>query len=178
MKLLIASDIHGSKYYAKKIVEKFEEEKADKLVLLGDIYYHGPRNPLPKEYAPMEVAKLLNPLKDKLIVIQGNCDSEVDQMISDFHFVKEAMILVDGKRIMLTHGHVLNKDNLQKGAYDVLAYGHFHVNMMEMVDGVLVINPGSVSLPKENSISGYITIDNNKVQQHDISGSVIKEQKI
>ncbi|MBE5762667.1 MAG: phosphodiesterase [Clostridiales bacterium] len=178
MKLFIASDIHGSKYYAQKLVERFEKEKADKLILLGDIYYHGPRNPLPKDYAPMEVANLLNPMADKLIVIQGNCDSEVDQMISKFHFVKESMILLDGKKIMLTHGHILNKDNLEKGAYDVLAYGHFHINMMEKKDGVLIINPGSVSLPKENSISGYITIENNIVKQFDIEGNIIQQEQI
>ena len=172
MELMIASDIHGSKYYAQKIVERFEAEKADKLVLLGDIYYHGPRNPLPKDYAPMEVANLLNPMADKLIVIQGNCDSEVDQMISKFHFVKEAMILVDNKKIMLTHGHILNKDNLESGAYDVLAYGHFHIDFMERKNGVLVINPGSVSLPKEDSISGYITIENNKAIQHYLNGDI------
>ncbi len=178
MKLFIASDIHGSKYYAQKLVERFEKEKADKLILLGDIYYHGPRNPLPKDYAPMEVANLLNPMADKLIVIQGNCDSEVDQMISKFHFVKESMILLDGKKIMLTHGHILNKDNLEKGAYDVLAYGHFHINMMEKKDGVLIINPGSVSLPKNDSISGYITIENNIVKQFDIEGNIIQQEQI
>ena len=178
MKIMIASDIHGSKYFAEKILQRFEEEKAEKLILLGDIYYHGPRNPLPKEYAPMEVAKLLNPIKDKLIVIKGNCDSEVDQMISEFAFVENTMILLDVKRIMLTHGHKLNKDNLESGAYDVLAYGHFHINMMERKDGVLVINPGSVSLPKQDSVSGYITIDNKTVSQHDINGAIINTTTI
>lgn len=178
MKIAIASDIHGSKYYAEKLIERFIEEKADKLVLLGDIYYHGPRNPLPKDYAPMEVAKLLNPIKDKLIVIKGNCDSEVDQMISEFTFVENSMILIDGKRIMLTHGHKLNKDNLEEGAYDVLAYGHFHINMMEKVKGVLVLNPGSLSLPKENSISGYIVIENGEAIQKNIDGEVLNKASI
>ena len=178
MKVLIASDIHGSKYYAEKIIERFKAEKAEKLILLGDIYYHGPRNPLPKDYAPMEVSKLLNAIKDKLIVIKGNCDSEVDQMISEFTFVENAMIILDGKRVMLTHGHKLNIDNLEPGAYDVLAYGHFHVNMMERKDGVLVINPGSVSLPKADSKSGYITIDNGIVSQFDIDGALLNTTNI
>ncbi len=178
MRLMIASDIHGSKYYAEKIIERFNAEKADKLVLLGDIYYHGPRNPLPKDYAPMEVSKLLNAIKEKLIVIKGNCDSEVDQMISEFTFAESAMLLVDDKKVMLTHGHKLNKDNLQEGAYDVLAYGHFHVNFMERVKGVLVVNPGSVSLPKQESISGYVIIDNGLVSQYDIDGKLIENNKI
>ena len=178
MKLFIASDIHGSKYYAQKIVERFYAEKADKLILLGDIYYHGPRNPLPKDYAPMEVADILNKMEDKLVVIQGNCDAEVDQMISKFHFIPEFMIEMDGKKIWFTHGHKHNKDNIQKGAYDVLAYGHFHINFMEEIDGVFVINPGSVSLPKNNSVSGYITIENNVVKQHDIDGNVLYQKNI
>ena len=175
---MIASDIHGSKYFASEILKRFAAEKADKLVLLGDIYYHGPRNPLTKDYAPMEVANLLNSIKDKLIVIKGNCDSEVDQMISEFTFIESAMLCLDGKRIMLTHGHKLNKDNMDVGAYDVLAYGHFHVNMMERVNGVLVLNPGSVSLPKENSISGYITIQNGIAIQHAIDGNEITKISI
>jgi len=178
MKIMIASDIHGSKYFASEILKRFAAEKADKLVLLGDIYYHGPRNPLTKDYAPMEVANLLNPIKDKLIVIKGNCDSEVDQMISEFTFIECAMLCLDGKRIMLTHGHKLNKDNMDVGAYDVLVYGHFHVNMMERVNGVLVLNPGSVSLPKENSISGYITIQNGIAIQHAIDGNEITKISI
>ena len=178
MKLMVASDIHGSLYYAKAIIDRFIEEKADKLVLLGDIYYHGPRNPLPKDYNPMEVSKLLNQYKEKLIVVHGNCDSEVDQMISEFQFVENSMMLLDGKKFMFTHGHKLNKDNLEKGAYDVLCYGHFHINMMERVDGILILNPGSVSLPKENSKSGYIIIDNGVAYQKDIQGTILNRTQI
>ncbi len=178
MKIFIASDIHGSKYWAQRILEQYEKEKADKLVLLGDIYYHGPRNPLPKDYAPMEVAKLLNAQKDKLLVIKGNCDAEVDQMISEFSFVENSMLLLDGKKIMFTHGHKLNKDNLIPGAYDVLVYGHFHVNIMERKDGVLILNPGSVSLPKENSKSGYIILENDVAIQKDIEGNILNTANI
>ncbi len=178
MKLMIASDIHGSFYYAKAIIDKFLEEKADKLVLLGDIYYHGPRNPLPKEYNPMEVAKLLNGYKDKLIVIHGNCDAEVDQMISEFTFVDNYEMDMDGKRIFFTHGHKINKDNMQKDAYDVLVYGHFHINMMERVDCVLVLNPGSVSLPKADSKSGYLILDKGSATQKDIFGTILNSTKI
>ena len=178
MKLMVASDLHGSFYYAKAIIDKFLEEKADKLVLLGDIYYHGPRNPLPKDYNPMEVAKLLNGYKDKLIVIHGNCDAEVDQMISEFTFVDNYEMQMDGKRLFFTHGHKINKDNMQPNAYDVLIYGHFHINMMERVNGVLVLNPGSVSLPKADSKSGYLILDKGLAIQKDILGSVLNSTNI
>lgn len=174
MKLMIASDIHGSYYYAKKLVDCFLLEKADKLVLLGDIYYHGPRNPLPKEYNPMEVAKLLNSIKDKLIVIHGNCDAEVDQMISEFNFVDNYQLELDDKSILFTHGHKINKDNCPKDI-DVLCYGHFHINIMEKEGGVTILNPGSVALPKNDSISGYITIENSIAIQKDIDGFLKKQ---
>lgn len=178
MKLFIASDIHGSKYYAEKLIERFHAENADMMALLGDIYYHGPRNPLPKNYAPMEVANLLNNIKDKLVVIKGNCDSEVDQMISQFTFTEMAKIVVDNAVVTLTHGHKFNKDAMPEYAGDVLAYGHFHINFMQRVGDTLVINPGSVSLPKENSVHGYITIEKNIVSQYDIDGNKIMSQKI
>jgi len=178
MKILIASDIHGSQYYAKKLVDRFNAEKADKMVLLGDIYNHGPRNPFPKDYNPMGVAAILNSIKDKLIVVKGNCDSEVDQMISEFTFVESAQLYVDGKVITCTHGHKLNKDNMDTSVGDVLAYGHFHTNFMERVNGVLVVNPGSVSLPKENSVSGYLLLFNNNMIQYNIEGDLIQQETI
>ncbi len=162
MKILVASDIHGSKYYAQKVVDSFYKENADMLVLLGDIYNHGPRNPLPKEYAPMEVAGILNKITDKLIVIQGNCDSEVDQMISDFTFVKDSVICVDGLKVFATHGHVWNKDNIPPNCGDVLVYGHFHTAFIEEKDGIVIANPSSASLPKDDT-RGYLTIEKNAI---------------
>ncbi|MBQ8427133.1 MAG: phosphodiesterase, partial [Clostridia bacterium] len=123
MKILIASDLHGSSFYAKKIVEILKKENAEKIVLLGDIYNHGPRNSLPKDYSPMEVAKVLNGVKDNLIVIKGNCDSAVDTMISEFDFIEDACIIIGGKSVFLTHGHVYNKDNMPKTKYNVVIYG-------------------------------------------------------
>ncbi len=179
MKIIIASDIHGSKYSAEKLQQSFIKEGADKMVLLGDIYNHGPRNPFPRDYAPMEVAKILNSIKDKILVIKGNCDSEVDQMISEFTFVEQAQLLLDsGIVITCTHGHKLNKDNLTSSVGDVLAYGHFHVNMMEKQNGIWIINPGSCALPKENSVAGYILIDGNKMYQKDLDGNIINQEII
>gem|GEM_PF-4710837 len=112
MKLLIASDIHGSAYYAKKVVESFEKEKADKLLLLGDILYHGPRNDLPFEHNPKEVIALLNPLSDRILCVRGNCEAEVDQMVLDFPCLADYIIVnVDGINIFATHGHIFGENN-------------------------------------------------------------------
>lgn len=159
MKLLIASDIHGSAYWCKKLLQRFEEEKADKLVLLGDILYHGPRNPLPDGYSPKEVFEMLNPLADRIIAVRGNCDSEVDQMVLDFNVSSDYAVIYDGgKKITLSHGHRLVPP-LGKG--DIYITGHTHVplNVIEK-EGYLHLNPGSISLPKENSSHGYIVYDN------------------
>ena len=179
MKLVIASDIHGSEYWMKRVVEAFNNEKADMLLLLGDIYNHGPRNPLPKDYAPMKVAEILNSLTDKLMVVKGNCDSEVDQMISEFSFVNEAMVCVDGNRIYATHGHIFNKDHMPVNCGEVLVYGHFHVCFIERINGVVVANPGSAALPKQNTSHAYIVVENNKMQLKELeSYNLIQEEQI
>ena len=159
MKLLIASDIHGSAVWCKKLLDAFNKEGADKLVLLGDILYHGPRNPLPDGYAPKEVFGMLNPIADKIIAVRGNCDSEVDQMVLDFNVSSDYAEIFDGAtKITISHGHRLVPP-LGKG--DVYITGHTHVplNVIEK-EGYLHLNPGSVSLPKENSAHGYIVYDN------------------
>ena len=158
MKLFIASDIHGSAVWCAKMLEAFKKEGADKLVLLGDILYHGPRNPLPDGYAPKEVFEMLNPLADKIIAVRGNCDSEVDQMVLDFSVSSDYAEIFDGEtKITLSHGH-RSVPPLGKG--DVYITGHTHVplNVVEK-EGYLHLNPGSVSLPKENSAHGYILYD-------------------
>ena len=177
MKVVIVSDIHGSSFYTKKAIEIFNKEDADLLVLLGDIYNHGPRNPFPQDYAPMEVADLLNAIKDKLIVIKGNCDSEVDQMISEFTFTPFAQIYVDGLKVTLTHGHIFNKDNMPENAGDVLAYGHFHTAFIDKVNNTYVINPGSISLPKDDH-RAYIVIQNKTITLKEITGETIKSINI
>ena len=150
MKLLIATDVHGSAYWAERIVEEFKRNYCDQLILLGDVYYHGPRNPFPKDYAPMKVAEIFNAIADKIVAIKGNCDSEVDEMISDFPFVTKKIIPWCGHKLFLTHGHVYNKDNLPDlSKDDVLFYGHFHKNELEFVNGVLCVNVSSASLPKD-----------------------------
>ena len=159
MKLFIASDIHGSAKWCKKMLDAFNKEGADNLVLLGDILYHGPRNPLPDNYAPKAVFEMLNPIADKIIAVRGNCDSEVDQMVLEFNVSSDYAEIFDGKKkITLSHGHRLVPP---LGEGDVYITGHTHVplNVVEK-DGYLHLNPGSVSLPKENSAHGYILYDN------------------
>lgn len=178
MKYIVASDIHGSAYFTEMLIKRIEEEKADKLILLGDIYNHGPRNPLPEKYNPMKVSELLNSIANQLIVIKGNCDSEVDTLISDFDFVENTVLSVNDKTLFLSHGHIYNCDNLPKTKFDVIIYGHFHTGFIERKNGVIIANPGSISLPKNGTQESYLLIDNGKLILKDISGKVIKEEKL
>lgn len=174
MKYFVATDIHGSAYWAQKIADKFRQSGADALVLLGDVYNHGPRNPFPQDYAPMKVAEIFNALSDKLIAIQGNCDSEVDQMISDFPFVKENFVFLGGKRILFTHGHVHNKDSVgQLVSGDVMMYGHFHVNEVNNVNGVVCIALASCSLPKNNCLPAYALCNEKSITVCDFDDNFI-----
>lgn len=173
MKIFIASDIHGSALYTKKAIECFKSEKADLMVLLGDIYNHGPRNPFPKEYKPNTVATILNDIKQNLIVIKGNCDSQVDTLISEFDFIEDMCVISGEKRILLTHGHVYNKDNLPSTKFDAIIYGHFHTGFIERQGNIVFANAGSVSLPKNNTPSSYIILENGSITLKDIDGKEI-----
>lgn len=161
MKILIASDIHGSAYYCRSLLERYREEKPDKLLLLGDILYHGPRNDLPREYAPKEVLAMLNEMKEEILCVCGNCDTEVDQMVLEFPILADYCILYAGNRmIFATHGHQHNTTHppmLKEG--DILLHGHTHVPVLEEFDGKYYINPGSVSIPKENSAHSYMVLE-------------------
>ena len=176
MKLFIASDIHGSAYYCRKLLTAFEREKANKLLLLGDVLYHGPRNDLPLEYAPKEVIAMLNGIKDRILCVRGNCDTEVDQMVLEFPVLADYAILCVGERaIYATHGHVYNESKLpplQKG--DILLHGHTHVPKCVEHGDYLYVNPGSVSIPKENSHHSYMTFDDNEFVWKDLDGEVCR----
>lgn len=177
-RLMIASDIHGSIFYCKKMVEAFEREKADRLILLGDILYHGPRNDLPKEYEPKQVIELLNQYKDKIICVRGNCDTEVDQMVLDFPILADySVILIDDLFIFATHGHKYNCMNLpphKKG--DILLHGHTHVPAHvishEECNDMIYINPGSVSIPKNNTENSYILYEDRCFLYKNLDGLV------
>lgn len=179
MKVLIASDIHGSAYYAKKVVEVAETEMADRIILLGDVFNHGPRNRLPEGYEPMKVAEIFNGVKGKLMVIKGNCDSEVDTMISEFDFLESAVLMVENKSLFLTHGHKYNKDKMPKTEFDGIIYGHFHTGFIEKQDGKIIANAGSTSLPKNNTANSYLLLDENTLYLKDIeTGEVITKSEI
>lgn len=176
MKWMIASDLHGSAYYCRKMLEAFEREGADRLFLLGDLLYHGPRNDLPREYAPKEVIPLLNGKKEKLLCVRGNCDAEVDQMVLEFPVLADYAVLPVGRRLIYaTHGHIYHVKNLPPLAPgDVLLHGHTHVPAWtEFGQGNLYLNPGSVSIPKENSPHSYITLEENTMQWKELESSAV-----
>ena len=175
MKLMIASDIHGSAYYCKALLERFDAEQAHRLLLLGDILYHGPRNDLPRDYAPKEVLAMLNARKDKLFCVRGNCDTEVDQMVLEFPILADYCIVTAGDRLIYaTHGHNHNLSALpplQPG--DILLHGHTHIPAWESFgNGNLYCNPGSVSIPKADSSCSYMTLENNQFAWKSLDGTV------
>lgn len=177
MKFLICSDIHGDYEAARKTIDIFEDEGCDKLVILGDILYHGPRNDLPENYAPKKVIALLNEYKDKILSVRGNCDTEVDQMVLDFPVLADYAYLYDGEvGFFLTHGHKFNLDALPPlSAGEVLLHGHTHVLKIEKFgNDNYYINPGSVSLPKENNPKTFAIYENGTLSIIDFDKNVIK----
>lgn len=174
MKLMIASDIHGSAYYCRKLKEAYERERADRLLLLGDLLYHGPRNDLPKEYNPKEVISILNSLKEHILCVRGNCDTEVDQMVLDFPILADYCLLeVNGRTIFASHGHHHNPQTppfLKTG--DILLNGHTHIPACEQIGSFTYVNPGSVSIPKEGSAHGYMIFEQDFIWKT-LDGTVI-----
>ena len=161
MKLLIASDIHGSAFWCGKLLEAAHKENPDKLILLGDLLYHGPRNDLPQGYAPKEVIPMLSSWQERILAVRGNCEAEVDQMVLPFLCMADyALLLADGKSLYLTHGHLWNPDKLpplEPGS--IFLSGHTHVKLDVTVQGIRCLNPGSVSIPKDGSHSYLVYED-------------------
>ncbi|WP_349763352.1 phosphodiesterase [Fusobacterium sp. SYSU M8D902] len=179
MKLFIISDIHGSLYYLEKVMEIFKKGDYDKLVILGDELYHGPRNPLPKDYSPKDVIQILNGYKDKIIAVRGNCDSEVDQMVLDYPIMSDyALLYLGEKRVYITHGHIYNKENpLPMSEGDILLYGHFHIPMIEKIENRYFFNPGSISLPKNSSKNSFAILDKETFTIKDLDENIIMDIK-
>lgn len=177
---MIASDIHGSAYYCEKLIDRYKKEKADRLILLGDILYHGPRNDLPEGYAPKRVIPMLNELKNEILCVRGNCDADVDQMVLEFPVLADYAVLCEqGRLIYMTHGHVFNENRLppiQNG--DILLHGHTHVPSLVRHESYTYINPGSVSIPKENSYRGYIILENGVFLFKDLDNNIKNEYRI
>ncbi len=172
MKWLIASDLHGSATCTALLMKRFEESGAARLLLLGDILYHGPRNALPEGYNPPAVADMLNAIAARVCCLRGNCDSEVDQMVLRFPLTADYLYLpVGGHVCFATHGHVYSETRLPPLAEgDVFLYGHTHVPRCETLNGVTFMNPGSVSIPKGGSGRGYMTLDNGVFRWYTLDG--------
>lgn len=174
MKLMIASDIHGSAEFCQKLLDAYRKEAPDRLLLLGDLLYHGPRNDLPAGYAPKEVIEMLNGIADHLLCVRGNCEAEVDQMVLSFPVLADyAWLEANGLRIFATHGHLFGEDNpppLCKG--DILLCGHTHVPACRQHERFTYLNPGSVSIPKEGSHRGYMILEEQTFLWKDLDGNV------
>lgn len=180
MKWIVASDIHGSAKYARRLIEAYTREEADRLLLLGDILYHGPRNDLPPDYDPKQVVALLSPLKERIFCVRGNCDTEVDQMVLPFPILADYCILESQNRLIYaTHGHVYNPQTpppLAPG--DILLHGHTHIPANRTQDGLLYLNPGSVSIPKENSPHSYMTLETGLFQWKNLDGQIYDSRRL
>ena len=180
MKLMIASDLHGSDHYAGLLFRRLEEEAPERLVLLGDLLYHGPRNDLPRDYDTKKCAERLNALTPPPIAIRGNCDGEVDQMVLSFPMLEDfAVLFADGYSLFLTHGHHLEEAKVHLHEGDVLLYGHTHVPDFTRTDGVTLVNPGSVSIPKNNSPHSYLVFDGGALGWKDVeTGETWREEHL
>lgn len=177
MKYMFASDIHGSAYYCKKTLEAYKESGAARLILLGDLLYHGPRNELPKDYDPRQVFALLNEHRDEIYAVRGNCDSEVDQMVLEFPMMADYCLLaVNGKTIYATHGHVYNEEALPPmRPGDALIHGHTHLPVARAMGDCYLLNPGSTSLPKDDNPNSYGILDGSVFTIYDFEGNKVKE---
>ncbi len=180
MKVLFASDIHGSAYFCGKLLEIYRQSGADRLVLLGDILYHGPRNDLPRDYNPKQVITMLNQYKDQIYAIRGNCDTEVDQMVLEFPILADyALLSLNGKTFYATHGHIYNQDNLPPVMPgDILIHGHTHLLKAENTGKITVLNPGSVSIPKGGNPNTYALLEGAVFTIFTLDGDVVKQVRL
>jgi len=178
MKYMFASDIHGSETYAQKLVDVFNESGAEKLIICGDVLYHGPRNDLPDEYNTKTVYEMLNEIKDKIVACRGNCDSEVDQMVLEFEMMDDYRKLrLNGIPFFITHGHIYGPDylpqDMEKGS--AFVFGHIHLPVAEKnYKGIYILNPGSASIPKGGWAHSYAMLDENVFTVYDFEGKVLK----
>ena len=179
MKTLIASDIHGSAKYCRMLLECLDKEKAGRLMLLGDLLYHGPRNDLPEEYAPKQVIEMLNAHREEIFCVRGNCEAEVDQMVLGFPVLADyALLPWKDRMIYITHGHVFNRNHLppmKKG--DILLHGHTHVPACEEFDGYIYMNPGSVAIPKNDTPRGYMILEEETITWKTLEGETYQSYR-
>lgn len=176
MKYIVLSDIHGSLKTFIELLEIAKKEKIKKFVLLGDVLYHGPRNPLPEGYNPKELAAHMNDLKLDIVAVRGNCDAEVDQMVLDYEILtNDRIVKINDKNMAMSHGHHKNEDDLPIGDYDIFAYGHTHLPVLKKENNLIILNPGSLTLPKQNNPKSFAVIDDDGIEIRKLEdNSVIK----
>lgn len=179
MKYLILSDIHGSLPALEQALRFYEKEHCDMLCVLGDILNYGPRNSIPEGLNPKGIAGLLNGMSGNIVAVRGNCDSEVDQMLLDFPILSTYTLIVDnGKKLFLTHGHIYNKENLPKGHFDAIFYGHTHLWLLENTEKGVICNTGSITFPKAGNPPTMATYGNNEINVYKLDGTHLKTQEI
>lgn len=180
MKYLIFSDIHGSATRTKEVLDIFQKEMCDRMIILGDVLYHGPRNPLPEGHNPKEVVTLLNDYKDEIICVRGNCEAEVDQMVLAFPCLGDYTIVVDeGVRLFATHGHHYNPQQLPPlTKRDVFLYGHTHLWEIREQEGIVICNPGSISLPKEGRPATYAIYEKGHLSVYTLAGELLQAYRL
>lgn len=173
MKVFVVSDIHGSSKYLEEFMNIYNKEDEKLLIILGDVLYHGPRNPLPEGYNPKRVIEILNEIKEQILWIKGNCDAEVDEMVLDFKAFENKRLIINDLTFYLTHGHKMNYlvNELRSG--DILLHGHTHVNYLVKENGIIKGNPGSLSLPKENTERSFMVIDENKISVYSLENDLL-----
>jgi putative phosphoesterase len=179
MKYLVVADIHGSEYYMDKMFKVFNNTNCDKLIVLGDFLYHGPRNDIPEGYNPKNLAIKFNNFNKEIIAVRGNCDAEVDQMVLDFNIMDENKIIdINGSKAFLTHGHHFNEDNMPEGEFDLFINGHTHLPVLKRENNIVFLNPGSITLPKQDNPNTYAIIYENKITIYDTDNNVFKELEL
>ena len=181
MKLLICGDTHGSLTSAEKLLDAFKSEKADYMIFLGDIMNHGPRNNIPENYNPSKVCDTFNSIKEKVIAVRGNCDSEVDEFLLQFPVSATYQTIILGKnKLFATHGHIFDNDKIPESILpgDIFAFGHIHIPILEKQDGIIILNPGSSALPKEPHPPTYAILDDNKIAVKTFEGQNILEMEL
>ena len=177
MKYMFASDIHGSAAQLEKLMKIFETSGARKLILMGDLLYHGPRNDLPEEYSTKRCMELYNAHRDDIICCRGNCDAEIDQTVLEFPIdATYNTLYLNGKRYFTTHGHQYSPENLPPtGVCDVFVSGHTHIPVAEKRGDLYLLNPGSASIPKGGYAASYGMLDDdNRFTIYDFEGNTIK----
>lgn len=179
MKYLLVSDIHGCRPALEKVLKFYDEHRCDMLCILGDILNYGPRNSIPEGIDPKGIVELLNARAKDIVAVRGNCDAEVDQMLLNFPLLGDYVLLVDeGKKLFLTHGHIYNKENMPKGECDAIVYGHTHLWEITPKAGTLICNTGSITFPKGGNVATFMVYEGGTFTTYDMEGNVLKQHKL